>query len=61
MPGSIFAHHIPEQIKNLLGTGSKVCVVNGSTIYNNLADTPFIIMACNTQDKTCHPGHHACR
>jgi fructose-bisphosphate aldolase, class II len=56
MPGSIFALHIPEQIKNLLGTGSKVCVVNGSAIYNNLADTPFIIMACNTRIKHVIPG-----
>jgi len=56
MPASIFARHIPEQIKSLIGTGSKTCVVNGSTIYNKLAETPFIIMACNTRIKHVIPG-----
>jgi len=56
MPASIFAQHIPEQIKSLLGAGSKVCVINGSTIYNKLVQTPFIIMACNTRIKHVIPG-----
>src|SRR5512137_787226 len=56
MPASIFTEHIPEQIKRLLGSGSKVCAVNGSAIYNKLANTPFIIMACNTRIKHVIPG-----
>lgn len=56
MPAAIFQKHIPEQFKCLLGTSSKVCVVNGSIIYNQLATTPFIIMACNTRIKHVIPG-----
>lgn len=56
MPATIFEQHIPAPIKNLLGTKSKVCVVNGSAIYDKLAATPFIIMACNTRIKHVIPG-----
>lgn len=56
MPATLFAEHIPQQIKSLLGSGSKVCVVNGSAIYRKLAETPFIIMACNTRIKHVIPG-----
>jgi fructose-bisphosphate aldolase class II len=56
MPASLFGKHISEQIKSLTGSDSKVCVVNGSAIYNKLANTPFIIMACNTRIKHVIPG-----
>jgi fructose-bisphosphate aldolase class II len=56
MPHSIFAAHIPAPIKSLVGDKSKVCVINGSTIYNRLADIPFIIMACNARIKHVIPG-----
>lgn len=56
MPGSVFTSHVPEQIRKRLGSGSKVCVVNGSPIYGMLTDIPFIIMGCNTRIKHVVPG-----
>jgi len=40
----------------MLGSGSKVCMLDGSTVYKHIAETPFIIMACNTRIKHVIPG-----
>lgn len=56
MPKEIFRRYIPEQIKSLLGSDSTVCMLNGSTVYRHIAETPFIIMACNTRIKHVIPG-----
>lgn len=51
-----FSRHIPEHVKNLLGSGSRVCIINGSSAFGHAAEIPFIIMACNTRIKHVIPG-----
>ena len=56
MPSEKFREHIPEPVKKLIGTGSKVCIINGSSVYGLLPETPFIIMGCNTRIRHVIPG-----
>jgi len=51
-----FSQYIPEQVKNLLGSASRVCIINGSSAFKHAAGMPFIIMACNTRIKHVIPG-----
>lgn len=46
----------PEHIKNKLGASSKICLVNGRDIYENIRDVEIIVMACNTRIKHVIPG-----
>jgi fructose-bisphosphate aldolase class II len=56
MPTEKFRQHIPETVKNLLGSESRVCIINGSSVYGLLPETPFIIMGCNTRIRHVVPG-----
>jgi fructose-bisphosphate aldolase, class II len=51
-----FRQHIPDTVKNLLGSESRVCIINGSSVYGLMPETPFIIMGCNTRIKHVVPG-----
>jgi fructose-bisphosphate aldolase class II len=46
----------PENIKSKLGSGSKVCLINGRDVFRNIRDEKIIIMACNTRIKHVIPG-----
>lgn len=52
----IFRQHIPEQVKNLLGSASRVCIISGSAAFRFPHSTPFIIMASNPRIKHVIPG-----
>ena len=56
MPSEKFREHIPEPVKSLAGAGSKVCIINGGSVYGLLPETPFIIMGCNTRIRHVIPG-----
>lgn len=56
MPSKIFQRFVSNPVKNLLGAGSNVCMLDGNTVYRHIAQTPFIIMACNTRIKHVIPG-----
>lgn len=56
MTADIFRQHIPEQVKSLLGSDSRVCIINGSSAFRKSAGSPFIIMACNPRIKHVIPG-----
>jgi len=40
----------------MLGSDSKICMLDGSTVYRHINKSPFIIMACNTRIKHVIPG-----
>ena len=46
----------PENIKNKLGAKSKICLINGADIFENIREDKIIIMACNTRFKHVIPG-----
>src|SRR5690349_15605355 len=56
MPFDNFRQHIPDPVKKLLGSESRVCIINGSSVYKLLPDAPFIIMGCNTRIRHVIPG-----
>ena len=56
MPFDNFRQHIPDPAKQLLGSESKVCIIQGSSVYGLLSDTPIIIMGCNTRIRHVIPG-----
>lgn len=56
MPSKIFQRFVSDQTTNLLGSDSNVCMLDGSTVYSHIVQTPFIIMACNTRIKHVIPG-----
>jgi fructose-bisphosphate aldolase class II len=46
----------PENIKQKLGSKSKVCLLNSHDIFKAIRDEKIIIMACNTRIKHVIPG-----
>lgn len=56
MPVNNLRTHISTQIRNMLGSDSKICMLDGSTVYRHINKSPFIIMACNTRIKHVIPG-----
>jgi fructose-bisphosphate aldolase class II len=56
MPSENFRPYIPDHVRSLVGSESKVCIINGSSVYGLLPDTPFIVMGCNTRIKHVIPG-----
>lgn len=46
----------PDNIKEKLGSNSKICLVNGRDVFQNIRDEKIIIMACNTRIKHVIPG-----
>jgi fructose-bisphosphate aldolase class II len=46
----------PDNIKTKLGAKSKICLVNGKDIFENIRDEEIIVMACNTRIKHVIPG-----
>lgn len=46
----------PDNIKAKLGAGSKICLINGKDIFENIRDEKIIVMACNTRIKHVIPG-----
>ena len=56
MTNEIFRQYVPDQVKNLLGSDSRVRIINGSAAFRCPDGTPFIIMACNPRIKHVIPG-----
>jgi len=56
MPIHQLCRHISPRVQRMLGSTSKVCMLDGSTVFKHIADSPFIIMACNTRIKHVIPG-----
>lgn len=48
--------HVPEHIKGLLGTNSKVCLLSGLSVFTALKDENLIVMACNARIRHAIPG-----
>ncbi|HEX7400648.1 MAG TPA: class II fructose-bisphosphate aldolase [candidate division Zixibacteria bacterium] len=46
----------PKNIRNKLGSESKVCLLNSHDIFKVLKDEKVIVMACNTRIKHVIPG-----
>ncbi len=46
----------PDSIKEKSGSKSKICLVNGRDVFQNIRDEKIIIMACNTRIKHVIPG-----
>ncbi len=40
----------------MLGSDSRVCMLDGGTVYRHIAESPFIIMACNARIRHVIPG-----
>lgn len=47
---------VPEHIKGLLGTNSKVCLLSGLSVFSTLKNENLIVMACNARIKHAIPG-----
>ncbi|MRR54925.1 MAG: fructose-bisphosphate aldolase [Deltaproteobacteria bacterium] len=47
---------VPEHIRGLLGTNSKVCLLSGLSVFTALKDENLIVMACNARIKHAIPG-----
>src|SRR5512138_1975820 len=56
MPHKNLFKHISPRVQKMLGSDSRICMLDGSTIYRHIAESPFIIMACNTRIKHVIPG-----
>jgi fructose-bisphosphate aldolase, class II len=48
--------HIPETIRQRLGSDSSTCVVNGRHVFTKLAHDHLIVMACNPRITHVIPG-----
>jgi len=46
----------PEQVKDKLGSKSKVCLLNSHDIFKTIKEEKVIVMACNTRIKQVIPG-----
>ena len=46
----------PENIREKLGSRSRVCLLNGHDVFRNIRDEKIIVMACNTRIKHAIPG-----
>ncbi len=46
----------PDNIREKLGSQSKVCLLNGHDVFKNIRDEKIIVMACNTRIKHVIPG-----
>ncbi|RQW83349.1 MAG: fructose-bisphosphate aldolase [Geobacter sp.] len=47
---------VPEHIRGLLGTNTKVCLLSGLDVFTALKDENQIVMACNARIKHAIPG-----
>lgn len=47
---------IPQRIRNILGSHSRVCLLNGKDVFRAFADEKSILMACNPRIKHVIPG-----
>lgn len=52
----IFRQHVPDQVKKLLGSDSKVLILNGSSAFRSSKGSPYIIMGCNPRIRHVIPG-----
>lgn len=46
----------PDNIKKKVGASSKICLINGKDMFENIRDEKIIVMACNTRIKHVIPG-----
>jgi len=46
----------PDNIKQKVGASSKICLINGKDMFENIRDDKIIVMACNTRIKHVIPG-----
>src|SRR5512145_492682 len=56
MPQKHLYRYISPRVLSMLGSDSRVCMLDGSTVYQHITESPFIIMACNTRIKHVIPG-----
>lgn len=56
MISDIFKKYIPARAKEMLGSASNVCIINGSAAFSYSGSAPFIIMGCNPRIKHVIPG-----
>ncbi|RNC69035.1 MAG: fructose-bisphosphate aldolase [Desulfuromonadales bacterium] len=47
---------VPERLRNRIGSGSGVCLLNGRDLFGALRDENVILMACNTRIRHVIPG-----
>lgn len=47
---------VPSRVRNKLGTGNNVCLLNGKDVFAALQHEDLIIMACNPRIKHVIPG-----
>lgn len=47
---------VPEQVRNLLGSNSTICLLNGTDIFTSFKHEKMIIMACNARIGHVIPG-----
>jgi fructose-bisphosphate aldolase, class II len=47
---------VPEHIRGMLGTDSRVCLLSGLDVFTALKNENLIVMACNTRIKHAIPG-----
>jgi len=47
---------VPEHIRGMLGTDSKVCLLSGLDVFTALKNENLIVMACNARIKHAIPG-----
>jgi fructose-bisphosphate aldolase class II len=47
---------VPEKVRNILGSGSTVCILGGKDVFSALKDEKLIIMGCNPRIKHAIPG-----
>ena len=47
---------VPEHIRGLLGTNSRVCLLSGLDVFTALKNENLIVMACNARIKHAIPG-----
>ncbi len=47
---------VPAQVRNLLGSGSTLCLLNGTDVFSSFRNETLIIMACNARIGHVIPG-----
>jgi fructose-bisphosphate aldolase class II len=52
----ILLGHVPEKVRQILGSKSTVCLLNGKDLFRMLRDENMIVMACNARIKHVIPG-----
>ena len=52
----ILLERVPDRIRNMLGSKSGICLLNGKDVFTSLRQENMIVMACNARIKHVIPG-----